>query len=89
MTNQQKLILSDVKDLTEEEIIQVRKYILFLKEDKEILKMLPSLIAVCEEDLERKIAVAEKEIEAGRVYSLEEVMTELEKKYGDDNPTRN
>ncbi len=79
MSEQQKLLLADVEDLSEETIKQIREYIAELKLNSVINNAPEELIPKDEKELEKMLEEADEEIEKGNVVSFDEVKAELDK----------
>jgi hypothetical protein len=79
MSEQQKLLLADTEDLSEEMIKQIRNYVAELKLLSAINNVPEELIPKDEEDLEKMLEEADEDIEKGNVVSFEEVKAELNK----------
>ncbi len=79
MSEQQKRVYEAIIDLPEEACNQILEYIDEIKFNMVINNAPEELIPKSEEDLKKMLEEADKDIEAGEVYSLEEVVTEINK----------
>ena len=79
VSEQQKLLLADTENLSEEMIKQIRNYVAELKLNAVINDAPEELKPKDEEDLERMLEEADEDIEKGNVVSIEEVKAELNK----------
>ena len=79
MSEQQKRVYEAIIDLPEEVCNRILEYIDEIKFNMVINNAPEELIPKNEEDLQRMLEEADKDIEAGDVYSFDEVVTEINK----------
>lgn len=79
MSEQQKRVYEAIIDLPEEVCNRILEYIDEIKFNMIINNAPEELIPKNEEDLQRMLDEADKDIEAGDVYSFDEVATEINK----------
>ncbi len=79
MSEQQKRVYEAIIDLPEEVCNRILEYIDEIKFNMMIHNAPEELIPKNEEDLQKMLEEADKDIEAGEVYSFDEVVTEINK----------
>ena len=79
MSEQQKRVYEAIIDLPEEVCNRILEYIDEIKFNMVINNAPEELIPKNEEDLQRMLEEADNDIEAGDVYSFDEVVTEINK----------